>query len=185
VVRVSSEARQERFASIAAQVTEPCRRYLARRTDAATADEVLSDVLLVCWSRIDEVPDDALPWAYGVTRRVLANAERSARRQRRVAAKIAALDPPCPVEGTTPAEQAAAEEVRAALDALPARDAELLRLWAWEDLAPAEIAVVLGISPNAVSLRLRRAKDKLGERLRQIGGPAGQEWSTTPRRSRP
>jgi len=188
---VSSQARQERFALIVEQVVDPCRRYLARRTDVATADDVLSDVLLVCWRRIDEVPDDAVPWAYGVARRALANADRAGRRQRRVAAKLAVLQP----EGraTTDADPQAVVEgadVRQALAALPERDAELLRLWAWEDLAPAQIALVLGISVNATSLRLRRAKDKLADeitlRARQTGRGAGHEQSTTPPgRSRP
>jgi len=42
---------------------------------------------------------------------------------------------------------------------------ELLRLWAWEDLTPAEIAVVLGITPNAVSIRLHRARGRLADVL--------------------
>ena len=44
-------------------------------------------------------------------------------------------------------------------------DREILHLWAWERLEPAEIAVVLGVTPNAVSIRLNRAKKKLGEKL--------------------
>ena len=42
---------------------------------------------------------------------------------------------------------------------------EVLRLWAWEELAPREIAVVLGTTPNAVSIRLHRAKARLRDEL--------------------
>ena len=55
----------------------------------------------------------------------------------------------------------------------PAPDQEVLRLWAWEQLAPREIAVVLAITPNAASIRLHRATAKLREALRKDDGPAG------------
>ena len=88
------DARRERFEAIAPALVEPLRRYLARRTDPATADDVLAETLLVCWRRLDELPDDPLPWSYGVARNCLANAERGVRRQQRLAAKIAVVDPP-------------------------------------------------------------------------------------------
>ena len=60
---------------------------------------------------------------------------------------------------------------------LQLEDADLLRLWAWEQLTPAEIAVVLDTTPNAVSIRLHRAKAALREALRKAEGPAGHEGS--------
>ena len=63
-----------------------------------------------------------------------------------------------------------------ALEELPEADRELLRLWAWEQLPPRELAVVLGVSANAVSIRLHRARQRLKERLdaRKNGDPTGQ-----------
>ena len=136
---------------------------------------MLADTLLVCWRRLDEVPDhEVLPWAYGVARNCLANAQRGSRRQGRVAAKIAVVDPPVEV---APGDDGASDEVRRALARLPARDAEMLRLWAWEQLGPGEIAVVLDITPNAVSIRLHRAREKLREELRKMRLDAGHEGS--------
>jgi RNA polymerase sigma-70 factor (ECF subfamily) len=159
-----SDERRDRFETVAALVTEPVRRFLARRTDPDTADDVLADTLLVCWRRLDDVPggDEALPWAYGVARNALANAERSARRQRRLAYRITVVDPP---SETAPEEERADDRVTAALERLRPEEAELLRLWAWERLGPAEIATVLGLTPNAVSIRLHRARGKLREIL--------------------
>ncbi len=169
-----SEARRERFESLVPGLVEPVRRFLARRTDRATADDALAETLLVCWRRIDEVPDPPLPWAYGVARRCLANLERSARRQRRVIGRIAAADLPA----TRTHEVSGAEEsVRASLARLPEKDAELLRLWAWEGLSAAEIAVVLDVTPNAASIRLHRARGKLAALLRKTGVGAGHEES--------
>ena len=168
------ESRRDRFEQVAPELIEPVRRFLARRTDPDTAEDVLAETLLVCWRRAVELPDDPLPWAYGVARNCLRNAERSARRQERAAARLAAE----PADHAPEADPALHE----ALAALRPDDAELLRLWAWEQLTPAEIAVVLGITPNAASVRLHRAKGRLSARLRKDGDRAGHEESREGRR---
>lgn len=175
---MSDDARRERFETLAPGLVEPLRRFLARRTDPATADDVLGETLLVCWRRLDDLPDEPLPWAYGAARLCLANAERSARRQRRVAGRIAAVDPPRETDDSSPSAERAAQAVTEALAELPERDAELLRLWAWEQLSAAEIAVVLDLTPNAASIRLHRARGKLRERLRKTWPAAGHEETT-------
>lgn len=170
---VDVEARRARFEVIARELVDPLRRFLVRRTDAATADDVLGDTLLVLWRRYDDLPDDVLPYAYGVARNCLANAERGARRQGRVAGRIATLDPPR--AASAPADD---DRLGEALAALPPDDADLLRLWAWEQLTPGEIATVLGITSNAVSIRLHRARKKLADVLRKVDAGAGHEGST-------
>ena len=69
-----------------------------------------------------------------------------------------------------------------ALARLRPDDAELLRLWAWEQLTPAEIATVLDITANAASIRLHRARAKLKDQLRKIEAAAGHEGSREGRR---
>ncbi len=160
--------REERFEALAREVIEPLRRFLVRRTDRDMVDDVLSDTLLVLWRRLDDVPDNAIAWAYGVTRGCLHNAERARRRQTRVAARLAAQ----PVD---PNQVGTDVELAEALDRLPDRDRELVRLWAWEQLTPAEIGVVLDLTANAVSIRLHRAKGKLLDELRKTGAGAGHE----------
>lgn len=172
-------ARRARFEEVAPELIEPLRRFLARRTDAATADDVLADTLLVCWRRLDEIPAEALPWAYGVARHCLANAERGVRRQARVAAKIAVVDPPAQTSPPHTAGDGGREDaVAEALASMRPEDAELLRLWAWEQLTPVEIATVLDVTPNAVSIRLHRARGKLRDALRKIEAAPGHEEST-------
>jgi RNA polymerase sigma-70 factor (ECF subfamily) len=176
---VVGDARKERFETVARTLVEPLRRYLARRTDPATADDVLAETLLVCWRRLDDLPDEPLPWSYGVARNCLANAQRGVRRQERLAARIAVVDPPAP---STPGPGEGGDpQVEAAMAALRTEDAELLRLWAWEQLTAAEIATVLDVTPNAASIRLHRAREKLKEELRgdtrKTGGLAGHEES--------
>lgn len=172
---MSGEERRARFEALAGEVVEPVRRYLARRTDPATADDVLADTLLVCWRRLEEVPERALPWVYVVARQCLANADRGRRRQERLADRLAA-QPAADQAWSDPAAQGPGDaELDEALSRLRPEDAELIRLWAWEELTPAEIATVLGMSANAVSIRLHRVRGRLREELRKTRAPAGQE----------
>ena len=154
--------RNDRFERVMREVVEPIRRYLARRTDSATADDVLSESLLVLWRRLDDVPADAVPWAIGVARLQLANAERSQRRQRRLFARIATVDPPQDVRDHAEGD---AGYILDAITRLGAKDAEVLRLWAWDDLDLPQISTVLGVSVNAATIRLHRARKKLREEI--------------------
>lgn len=169
---VSEAERQTRFTALAHEVGGPLRRYVGRRAPAAAVDDVLADAFLVLWRRLDDVPaDDPLPWAYAVARGCLANAQRAARRQLSLVERIGRLDAPRPAP-----EDEEHPELLAALDALPSLDREVVTLWAWEQLAPREIATVTGLTANAVSIRLHRAKKRLAAELaRKDSAPAGQE----------
>ncbi len=109
---------------------------------------------------------------YGVARNCLANIQRGDRRQVRLAARITVVDPPQEAEREPDPPD---PRVAAVLAVLRPEEADLLRLWAWEQLGPGEIAEVLGITPNAASIRLHRARGKFLEELRKIDGGAGHE----------
>ncbi len=143
----------EQFGLLLEQVHDPLARYLRRRTPEA--EDVLADTLAVLWRRRDEVPDPPLPWAYAVARGCLQNAERASRRRLSLVQRLA-REPvaPAPPHDEDPA-------LAEALADLPSADQEVLRLWAWEQLPPREMAVVLGITPNAASIRLHRATGRL------------------------
>lgn len=166
------DARRARFEAVFAEVYEPLQRYLHRRTTAADVDDVLSETLLVLWRRLDDVPGDATAaYAYGVARRTLANHRRGDDRRTRLHERLEAVTP-----STAVVDDGAAGDgvLDAALAALSDDERELVRLWAWEELAPREIAVALGITANAASIRLHRAKAKLAEHLRgKAGAPTG------------
>jgi RNA polymerase sigma-70 factor (ECF subfamily) len=53
----------------------------------------------------------------------------------------------------------------AALATLAPADQEVLRLLAWEELGNQQIAAVLGITPNAVAIRLHRARARFADAL--------------------
>lgn len=177
--------RERRFEAVAADVYEPLQRYLRRRASAADAGDVLSEVLLTVWRRLDDVPsDDPLPWCYGVARRCLANHRRGDSRRERLTERIITHrlpdddgDPQRRVERLDPG-------LDAAIRTLTLAEQEIVRLWAWEQLEPREIAIVLGQTPNAVSVALSRSRRKLAEQLettaRQGSAGAGQERDGDP-----
>jgi RNA polymerase sigma-70 factor (ECF subfamily) len=164
---MSSETeRRERFEAIATEVYDPLQRYLRRRATAEESSEVFSDVLLTVWRRLDDVPPGAvLPWCYGVARRTLSNHRRAAQRHLRLVQRLESEREQAP--GGDPADVLHDQdaELAEAMAGLPPADREILRLWAWEQLEPREIAQVLGSTANAVSLRLSRARKKLAESL--------------------
>ena len=169
--------RSAAFEAVVAEVFEPLQRYLRRRCPANDVDDVLNDTLLVIWRRIDDVPAEALPWSYGVARRTLANRDRGDRRRRRLHLRVVGATDAGPATTWTDAADVA---MQAALDRLGPEDRELVRLWAWEQLEPREVAQVLDTTANAVSVRLSRVKRRLRSELGgQDGGqdrvPAGHE----------
>jgi RNA polymerase sigma-70 factor, ECF subfamily len=169
--------RRRRFETVAAEVFDPLQRYLRRRASAEDAADAFAETMLVIWRRLDDLPDRPLPWCYGVARRTLANQRRAGRRHLRLVQRVAAEPVYAP-----PVEHETDPALEAALARLSDADRELLTLWAWEGLEPREIAAALDTTANAVSLRLTRAKKKLGDLLtRQNDADPGHREGDTPR----
>ena len=175
-------------------LTELFRRHSAavlaysrrRLSSAEDAEDVVVEVFATAWRRRDVVPDDALPWLYAAAGNVISHVIRSDSRRTRLGARLATVRPLHTTEAD-PAQQvvdatAAKDVVFAALDDLSESDAELMRLWAWEQLDPAEIAVVLGCSPGTARTRLHRARARLRESLvqRGVSGPGVDGPGTAP-----
>lgn len=169
--------RRPRFELVVDEVYEPLQRYLGRRARPEDVSELLNDALLVIWRRLDEVPvDDVRPWAYGVAKRCLANQRRGDRRRLRLVGRLASQSYVGARDIAPTVSDDDHDGLVFALAELDASERELVRLWAWEELEPREIAIVLDTTPNAVSLRLARAKKKLKSTIeRQNVVPAGHE----------
>lgn len=174
-------AREARFEALVRAVAEPLHRYLVRRTDPDAVDDILADTMLVLWRRLDDVPglgdaasvdpDEVLPWCYGVAAGCLANSRRAHARRLRLLERLIRTRPSFPATGDTDFP-----DLHAALGTLNTLDREVVQLWAWEELTPGEIGQATGLTANAVSIRLHRAKKKIATLLeRKTGGAAGQE----------
>lgn len=135
--------------------------YALRRSDHATADDVVAEVFAICWRKRAVVPsDEPLPWLYAVARRVLANQRRASSRRTALSDVLGVLargqHEPAPQHGVA---------VLDALAALPQHDREILMLTAWEGLNARQASKVLGCSPAAVHTRLHRARGRLQQEL--------------------
>jgi RNA polymerase sigma factor (sigma-70 family) len=149
--------------------------YARRRvTTAEDAHDVAAEAFAVAWRRLPDVPPDhALPWLYRTAANVLSNRNRGDRRRDRLTAKLAG-QPSSAV--SDPGDVAADDEIIvAAFDSLAEADREVLRLVAWEGLANAEIAAVLGVSDNAAALRVSRARQRLERAVLTQEAAAGHE----------
>lgn len=133
---------------------------LRRSASTHDAEDATSETFAVAWRRIRDLPDDeaTLPWLLAVARRVLANRHRSERRSSGLLDRLRG-EPRSPV-GPIPTSPAAD-----ALGRLRPDDQELLRLLAWDGLSQAEAGQVLGISANAVAIRLHRARQRFADEL--------------------
>lgn len=143
--------------------------YCRRRLPHDAVDDVLADVFLTAWRRIDQIPSGSeLVWLYGVARNVAANQQRSFIRRSRLRARVQSRR----LDAAPDTAAVRIDEDHAVLDALATLsepDQEVLRLRAWEELNSAEIGVVLGISTSAVDMRLSRARRRLERAMSSVG----------------
>ena len=162
--------------------------YARRRLDGADdAEDVVVEVFATAWRRAADVPEEALPWLYATAANVIAHVIRSDARRTRLGTRLAAVHPIRDEANDDPADAIvdatdARAAVAAALDDLSEADAELIRLWAWEQLEPTEIAAVLGCSPGTARTRMHRARARLRAALVQRGvhGPGVDGPGTEP-----
>lgn len=149
--------------------------YALRRTPTpADAEDAAAETFSIAWRKIDQVPDDALPWLLGVARRVIANQRRGNQRRSWLFEKLGrqGLSEPIPPGAIDPGEGPAL----VALARMRPDDQELLRLVAWDELDQRTIGLMLGISVNAVAIRLHRARGRFRDEL--MKDPGGNRTST-------
>ena len=146
--------------------------YFYRRLEADEAFDAAEDVFLVAWRKLASIPQepDVRRWLYSVAAHVLANRERSHRRNYRLIAKLAHTPQP-PDEGPEALVVRRSREraVLNALGSLRARDRELLRLAYWDELPHADIAALLGCTQSAVDVRIHRAIKRLQKEFSRSG----------------
>ncbi len=166
----ASEGSQEAFAEFFRQHVRAVTGFAIRR--CTTADDVadaVSDTFLVALQaagRYRPENDTALPWLMGITRRIILRQRRSISRRLGLHARLIGHE----LHYTASEESAIADAIDAArqvpsieraLARLPEGEREALELVAYDGLRPSEAAVVLGVTPNAVRLRLSRARRKM------------------------
>jgi RNA polymerase sigma-70 factor (ECF subfamily) len=147
----------------------PVRTFARRRAGAAEADDVVAEVFLSAWRRIDEVPADPLPWLLGIARGVLSNRRRGQDRNAALIARLMSEQLADQSRGGSELDVA----VVTALGSLSHSDQDVLLLVAWERLSNAQLAEVLGLAKGAVAVRLHRARRRLKRAIAMQQQPIG------------
>jgi len=144
-------------------------RYCHAQLPKEEAEDVTSEVFIVAFHQASRIPDEAIKaWLYGVARRLIATHRRSASRREALAYK-AGLNmgsgwDPLDLVGSV----AEADLARRAIAKLSNRDREVLWLSATENLNLTELGKALGIGTKGAGMRLARARQRLGEVLRDL-----------------
>jgi len=152
----------------------PVTLYAVRRcNDPEDVADLVADTFLIALQaagRYIPETDTALPWLFGIARRVLA------RQRRRYAGAIRLMVKASNTQVlfTSSEDDAVASAIdasrqapalEAALACLSSGEREVLELVAYDGLSPSEAAMVLNLSPNAARLRLSRARRHLRQLL--------------------
>lgn len=137
--------------------------FLLRRcASAEDAADCLAETYLVAWKKRDQMPTGAgtRPWLFGVARNVMRRGNdlrgRTAAAASALAAQIERVGAVCPAP-----DVAEPDPVIAAIRDLTELEQEIITMLIWDELAPREVAAILGLSPNAVRVRAHRARAKL------------------------
>jgi RNA polymerase sigma factor (sigma-70 family) len=144
--------------------------YVLRRTggDTETVADLVAEVFVVALRKQDIIPpspEDRL-WLYGVARRVVLDHQRRDKRWLRAQSQ---LRQKASSETAANSDDSRAR-VQAAMEKLRPADREVLQLVIWDGLSHSQAAQVLGITTNAVALRLHKARSRL---RRILASPPG------------
>jgi RNA polymerase sigma factor (sigma-70 family) len=158
---VSTTQREARLRTLFDETSVPVFAYACRHVGANAAQDVVSDVFLVAWRRIDEVPEAALPWLLVVARNTIRNRRRGIARQHRLDDELANLERSS--TAALGADDVAIERraMFAALADLSPPEREAVLLTGWDGLSVVQAAEVAGCTRRAFELRLHRARNRL------------------------
>jgi RNA polymerase sigma factor (sigma-70 family) len=173
---------EERLAALWSEHISALVLYALRRCPTrADAFDVVSEVYLVAWRRIGDVPAgaDARPWLFGVARNVVKNVERGERRRSRLSERLMREVDVVVLDDTERSDDAM--RLHAAINALETDSRELLMLVSFDGLTIAEAASALGIPAGTARVRLHRVRALLRKKLERDGGLGHVHAVTQPR----
>jgi RNA polymerase sigma factor (sigma-70 family) len=164
LIERSARGRPDAFVEVVRRHEVAVHAFLARRAGRQAADDLLGEVWVRAFggrAGFDPGHDDARPWLYGIARNVL-RAHWRARRPAGPPGVVEAVDPwDDVIDRLDSAAAARTREMAGAVRALPPEERDVLLLVAWEQLTPAQAALVLGIPPGTARSRLHRARAAL------------------------
>ncbi|HUD40216.1 MAG TPA: RNA polymerase sigma factor [Streptosporangiaceae bacterium] len=152
----------DRFCVIYAQNRERVYAYAVSKAGSGLADEILSEVFMVAWRRLEVVPDPPLPWLLAVARNVAMSQSRTTAKERSAAQEMNSWLSRAEITVADVADSVTDRlTVLAALAELSEPDREVLTLVAWHGLSAQAAARVIGCSTATFFVRLHRARRRL------------------------
>jgi RNA polymerase sigma-70 factor (ECF subfamily) len=147
-------------------------RWVRRLSGASDASDTLQEVFEVAQRRLSDFRGDAqlTTWLYSITIRVVSSRRRKARLrellflQAKTAFELDAQSSETPADSLN--RRQATRVVYAVLNKLSERDRTLLILFELERLPTSEIATILELTENNVSVGLHRARERFRKLLR-------------------
>jgi RNA polymerase sigma factor (sigma-70 family) len=176
LIERSVRGRPDAFVEVVQRHEVAVHGFLARRAGRQVADDLLGEVWVRAFAardRYDVVYDDARPWLYGIARNVLRAHWRSRPVEDSSGPERAADPWDDVVERLDSA--AALRHIGQAVRALRPDERDVLLLVVWEQLTPAEAAVVLGIAQGTARSRLHRARAALRSALAESSAEQARE----------
>ena len=167
LLAAAGEGNGDAFGILFKRHVRPVTGYAVRRCDNADdVADLVSDTFMIAFDAAHRyVPqtDTALPWLFGIARRVHTRQRRRTKSFLRLVSKNTNAQIAYAGEETSAIESAidaarAASEMREAMQRLSAGEREVLELVALEGLSPSEAALALDLTPNAARLKLSRAR---------------------------
>lgn len=179
----SSVESPERFGEVFDRHFAAIRGYLRGRLGTASADELASQVFLIAFDRragFDSSRSSARPWLYGIATNLLRNQRRQEIRELRAYAESGIEEAADGLEGLEARLDAELMRRRLAeaLSEISTEEADVLALFAWEELSYAEIGEALGLPMGTVKSRLSRARARIRESLGASEATADLEITT-------
>jgi RNA polymerase sigma factor (sigma-70 family) len=155
------------FGVVYTRYAERVARFFLQRTgDRSTSLDLTAETFARAWLSVDRFRDlaggSAGPWLFGIARNVLYASVATGRMERKACDRLG-LE--VPYESQTEPSEAWLEGLDEALEALPARQREAVKLRIVDDLSYADTAAALGCSPTAARIRVSRALSTLRNAL--------------------
>jgi RNA polymerase sigma factor (sigma-70 family) len=170
------------FAALFDRHADSVHRYAARRLGTQLADDVTAETFAVAFQRrrgYDLAHTDARPWLLGIATNLMRTHRRAEARRWKALARAAAAvqaEPEADAVAARVSAQAVRRELMSTLARLPARQRDVLLLYAWAELDYEQIALALAVPVGTVRSRLHRARAALQAELPGFRGET--RWTT-------
>jgi RNA polymerase sigma-70 factor (ECF subfamily) len=153
---------QDKFVATFRAHLQDISKYLTRRVELGEVEDLASEIFAIAWRKRESCPEGfELPWLYKIAGFVVSN-------HRKKTSRRVLLLPLLENDLSAPSAEDVALDgsgIALAFELLSPKDRQILSLLVFEQLSVKQISVVLGVTENSTSQRLKRARERLAKHL--------------------